>query len=137
MKLCIFRQIAGNMKRKEFLKRSDPAFLLLANGDILKAGDHLESFLKKKKSIRFAIASDIHYGEPKTDYAALLKTGLERINEAHTKRPFDFCMLNGDIVHNDPQCYPAVKKDLEQLQPKYYVTVGNHDRVSPAEWDPI
>src|SRR5690606_5887446 len=73
----------------------------------------------------------------KTDYAALLKTGLERINEAHTKRPFDFCMLNGDIVHNDPQFYPAVKKDLEQLQPKYYVTVGNHDRVSPAEWEQI
>ncbi len=125
------------MKRKEFLQRSVPAFLLLANGNILKAEEQMAPFLKKKKRIRFAIASDVHYGEPKTAYAAFLKTAVENLNQEHRKDPFQFCMFNGDIVHDDPKFYPEVKDALKQLQAPYHVTIGNHDRVTPAQWEQI
>ncbi|MBO9620487.1 MAG: metallophosphoesterase [Niabella sp.] len=122
------------MKRKDFLKAASPLFLLLANGNIVKAGNELESFLGKKRRLRFAIASDLHYGQEKTDYDNFLKTIIAKINAAHAVQPFDFCMLNGDIVHNDPKHYPAAKALIEQLKMKWYVTPGNHDLVTADQW---
>ncbi|MBZ4190840.1 metallophosphoesterase family protein [Niabella beijingensis] len=125
------------MKRKEFLKWATPAFLLLANGNIARAGEQMDALMKKKKRVRFAIASDIHYGQPGTDYDNYIKKAVARINEEHAGNPFDFCMLNGDIVHNDPVHYPAVKDRIGQLKMKYYVTPGNHDMVTPEHWERI
>ncbi len=57
------------MKRKEFLRLSVPTFLLLANGKIVKANDYwLSEEHKRKVRLRFVVASDGHYGQPKTDY---------------------------------------------------------------------
>ncbi|MBO9595083.1 MAG: metallophosphoesterase [Niabella sp.] len=125
------------MKRKAFLKIAAPAFLLLVNGNIVRAGEQVNELLKKKKKLRFAIASDIHYGQPDTDYDRFLKNVITRINEEHARTPFDFCMLNGDIVHNDPVHYPAAKALIEQLKMNYYVTPGNHDMVTPEHWQRI
>ena len=46
------------MKRKEFLKITAPAFLLLANGQFVRANDLLDGFKNKKKQLRFIVASD-------------------------------------------------------------------------------
>ncbi len=51
--------------------------------------------------------------------------------------PFSFCVINGDIVHDDKTHFPAAKKALDHLQCKYYVSQGNHDHVTAEEWKAI
>ncbi|ANH80949.1 metallophosphoesterase [Niabella ginsenosidivorans] len=125
------------MNRKDFLKGAVPAFLLLANGRLLQAQEHLGPVCNRKRRLRFAIASDIHYGQEKTEFDRFLSTAIHKINGAHAEEAFDFCVLNGDIVHNDPAHYPAAKALIEQLNMKWYVTPGNHDRVTAAQWEAI
>ena len=126
------------MKRKDFLGLSIPAFLLLANGRVIKAHEFLLSDLHRRKvKLRFAVASDGHYGQAGTEYENFYSTIVSRINEEHKKQPFAFCVINGDVVHDDKVHYPAAKKALDALLPKYYVSQGNHDRVSHPEWESI
>lgn len=126
------------MKRKEFLRLSVPAFLLLANGRIIRANEYLLSEEHKRKvKLRFAVASDGHYGQPNTDYEMFHQVLVKRINEEHKKHALAFCVINGDVVHDDKIHYPAVKKALDGLVPKYYVSQGNHDRVTADEWEQI
>ena len=126
------------MKRKEFLSLSVPAFLLLANGKIVKANDYwLSEEHRRKVKLRFVVASDGHYGQPKTDYDNFFTTVVSSINEEHKKNPFSFCVINGDIIHDDKTHFPAAKKALDALAPKYYVSQGNHDHATAQEWEAI
>jgi hypothetical protein len=126
------------MKRKEFLRLSIPAFLLLANGKIVKAHDYcLSEEHRRKVKLRFVVASDGHYGQPETDYDNFFTTVVSRINEEHKKNPFSFCVINGDIIHDDNNHFPAAKKALDALMPEYYVSQGNHDHATAAEWEAI
>jgi len=122
------------MKRKDFLKITAPALLLLTNGQWIKAES---SYSKKKRLLRFAVASDGHYGQEGTDYENHFTRFVNAVNEAHQKDPFAFCMINGDIIHDDVRLFPAAKAALDQLIPKYYVTQGNHDHASPELWENI
>ncbi len=126
------------MKRKEFLRLAAPAFLLLANGDILRANTATDwEELRKKRRLRFVVASDGHYGQKGTDYEAFFQTLVTRSNEEHGRDSFDFCMINGDIIHDDRTHFPAAKRALDGLRPKYYVSQGNHDHVNAADWQSI
>jgi len=126
------------MKRKEFLRIATPAFLLLANGKIVKATNlFLSDNEKKKVKLRFAVASDGHYGQKDTLYEDYFATVVKRINEEHGNKPFSFCVINGDIVHDEKAYYPAAKKALDNLAMKYYVSQGNHDMVTAGEWQEI
>ncbi len=126
------------MKRREFVKYASSLTILLANGNLLKA-DELEwgEWEKRKIKLRFVIASDGHYGQKDTEYEKYFATLVSRINEEHASKPFAFCMINGDIIHDDKNHFPAAKKALDQLGMKYYVSQGNHDHVSPEEWEAI
>ena len=127
-----------SMKRKEFLRISVPAFLLLANGKIVKANDYwLSEEHSRKVKIRFVVASDGHYGQPNTDYENFFSTVVSHINDEHKKNPFSFCIINGDIIHDDKTHFPAAKKTLDALVPKYYVSQGNHDHATAQEWEAI
>src|SRR5690349_15738567 len=126
------------MKRKDFIRLSVPAIVLLANGKVAGANEYfLSAEHKRKVKLRFAVASDGHYGQPKTDFAAFHERLVNRINEEHGRHAFDFCVINGDVVHDDKSHYPAAKKALDLLKPKYYVSQGNHDHVTPGEWQAI
>ncbi|MBS1576060.1 MAG: metallophosphoesterase [Bacteroidetes bacterium] len=126
------------MKRKEFLRLSVSAVVLLANGKVVKANNFIEDEIAKKKiKLRFAVASDGHYGEPKTDYENYFANVVSGINAEHMNHPFSFSVINGDIVHNDKAHYPSAKKALDNLQMKYYVSQGNHDHVTADEWQNI
>jgi len=125
------------MKRKEFLRLAAPAFLLLANGKIVKAHNYFLSEENKKVKLRFVVASDGHYGQPETDYANYYADTIKHINDTHAKNPFSFCVINGDIIHDDKNFYPAAKKALDNLHMKYYVSQGNHDHVMADEWQAI
>ncbi|MEP6751021.1 MAG: metallophosphoesterase [Bacteroidota bacterium] len=126
------------MNRRDFIRYTTPVIILLANGKIIKASEtDPYDWSKKKIKLRFAVASDGHYGEPKTDYDNFYSTVVSRVNEEHASNPFAFCMVNGDIVHNDKTLYPAAKAHLDKLQMRYYVSQGNHDHVTPDEWKGI
>ncbi|MEP7142203.1 MAG: metallophosphoesterase [Ferruginibacter sp.] len=126
------------MNRRKFIKYASSFAIILANGNILQAGQlNLEEWAKGKVKLRFVIASDGHYGQKDTTYENFFETVVTRINEEHAKSPFAFCMINGDIIHDDKKLYPAAKEALDKLKLTYYVSQGNHDHVTAEEWEAI
>lgn len=126
------------MKRKEFLKLSASAILLLTNGTVIKAADFLtQSDYDKKVKLRFVVASDGHYGQAGTQFEEYFSTFVSRVNEEHKQKAFDFCVINGDIIHDDKKFFIPAKKALDLLKPKYYVSQGNHDKATADEWEQI
>jgi len=126
------------MHRRQFVKYAASVTFLLANGKIVKAAEvGVKNWRKRKVNLRFVVASDGHYGQKDTDSNTYFKTLVDRINEEHLTNPFAFCMINGDIVHDDKTHYPAAKKALDLLKLPYYVSQGNHDHVTAAEWENI
>ncbi|MDO9376813.1 MAG: metallophosphoesterase [Ferruginibacter sp.] len=124
------------MNRKEFLYSAASLTVLLTGGKVSKAID-VETLLAQKIKLRFVVASDGHYGEKNTPYEEYFKTLVNNVNHEHQRVPFQCCIINGDIVHDDKHFYPAAKAALDRLEMKYYVSQGNHDHVSPQEWKSI
>ncbi|MGN6440137.1 MAG: metallophosphoesterase family protein [Agriterribacter sp.] len=118
------------MQRRSFIRNVSGTLLLLANGSILRAN----VFNEKKVVLRFAVASDGHYGEKNTTFAEHYQSLVQSINSFHSTTPLDACVINGDIIHNEPDFLPQAAKALQQLQVPFYVTRGNHDRVSSELW---
>lgn len=112
------------LRRREFLQLS----LGLA-----AFGCHKPSS-KNAKSLRFAVASDGHYGQPKTDYSLYYENIIKNLQRERTERGLDFVVFNGDLFHDDVKFLPEVKQYFERLGFPYYVTRGNHDHVTPAQW---
>lgn len=126
------------MDRRKFLHITSPILVLLASGEIVRAGEQwFQDNGRKKVRLRFVVASDGHYGQPNTDYANYFATLVNRINEEHKADPFAFCMINGDIIHDDKKHFPAAKQALDQLAVRYYVSQGNHDHATAQEWEAI
>lgn len=126
------------MERKKFIRAAIPAFLLLANGKLVQATSNwLTEEERKKIRLRFVVASDGHYGQPGTDFDNYFATMVDAVNKEHERSPFSFCVINGDIIHDDKKFYPAAKNALDKLVPAYYVSQGNHDMVTAAEWQTI
>jgi hypothetical protein len=126
------------MNRKQFIQLAGSTFVLLSNGKITKA-NNLAGFsaCNNDAVFRFAIASDGHYGEENTNYQDYFSTVVSSMNNYHAHYPFEFAVVNGDIVHDDKSHYPAAKQALDALHCKYYVSQGNHDLVTYKEWESI
>jgi 3',5'-cyclic AMP phosphodiesterase CpdA len=88
-------------------------------------------------ALRFVVASDAHYGQPGTAYDEMIEKIISQINNFHTEAPLDFCVINGDIIHNEKHLLALAKQKLDALTPEYYVTRGNHDMVSTAYWNEV
>src|SRR6516164_4523430 len=97
-----------NLSRKEFLKLS------LKSAFIISAGNSLQSFVANGLSLpppdsvrlRFAVASDGHYGQEKTNYEFYHDRMVNFLNEEKARRGLDFTMINGDLFHNDVRYLP-------------------------------
>src|SRR5690606_19275077 len=123
------------MNRRQFLYAVGATSIFLTCGkgngtDILP--DEEEEVL-----FRFAIASDLHYGEPNTDYAMHTRNFVSAFKDFHKTNPCAFLLLNGDIIHNEPSFLPEAYNALKGVHDKLYVTQGNHDRVSDSLWQDI
>jgi 3',5'-cyclic AMP phosphodiesterase CpdA len=121
------------MDRRRFITSLSSAIVLL-NGQSLLASDYkLDN--KKKMKMRFVIGSDSHYGQKNTPYQQYLETAVGQIVAQHKVAPFDFAVINGDIVHDDIGYFGEAKKILDTLPMTYYVTQGNHDTATPEQWE--
>lgn len=81
--------------------------------------------------LKFITASDGHWGQPNTDFETSHRNLIEAI---HREKDVDFVVFNGDLIHDNPAFLPEVKQVYNQLQVPYYVTRGNHDRVSEGDF---
>jgi 3',5'-cyclic AMP phosphodiesterase CpdA len=92
----------------------------------------------KKPKLRFAIASDGHYGQPGTEYRKDHENMIRWLNEAHDSSPLNFVIINGDLVHDRPDLIPEVKRDYyDRLKVPFYAIPGNHDHTDTAMWKAI
>jgi hypothetical protein len=122
------------MHRRRFIKDLSAGALLLFNGTTLTASGN--TWLGGKRPIlRFAVASDCHFGQKNTPYSEYLDAAVGHMNERHNKTPFDFAVINGHIVHDDRNFFSGAKKALDGLRCPYFVTQGNHDHATPEQWE--
>ncbi len=121
------------MDRRHFLANVSAALVLL-HGQSSLAGEYLAGG-RKKRVMRFVIGSDIHFGQNETPYRQYLETAVSQIILQHKSSPFDFGVINGDIVHDDIGFFGEAKKILDTLPLTYYVTQGNHDKANPQQWE--
>ncbi|MDB4901121.1 MAG: metallophosphoesterase [Mucilaginibacter sp.] len=90
---------------------------------------------ERKVKLRFALASDLHYGQEGTDSALNAGNIVKWLNEDHAKNHLDMVIINGDLVHNRPDLLPEVKsKYFDKLDVPYYTIPGNHDFADAAIW---
>ena len=119
--------------------------LTLKNALLITAGRHLRPFFPEKEALphpdrlalRFALASDGHFGQPNTDHVARHALVVKALNGEKAGRGLDFTVVNGDLIHDDPQQLPLVKKAWDDLHTPWYPTHGNHDKVPESEWHQI
>lgn len=121
--------------RRRFIKKS--AIISLAGtssiGSVISKPNEV-NHEKKIDLLRFAVASDGHFGQPSTAYKMYHRNIVEWLNEEVDNQGLDFCVFNGDIIHDKPEFLPEVKKYFSKLQVPYYTTRGNHDRVTADVW---
>ncbi|PXA05261.1 hypothetical protein DDZ13_02680 [Coraliomargarita sinensis] len=128
--------------RRKFLKDSA---LLTSSGLLaarwVQAG---EAPVGRKLKLRFAIASDLHYGQQGTPYEKMTDDLVDWINLEKQGRGLDLLFLNGDLTNDSSQALLDLRdKHLSKLDLPYYCIKGNHDFVdeqpgSPTEsWEAI
>jgi len=127
----------NNASRRSFLKNVSFATAFFAVGGFKKINAASVFENRNKVALRFVVASDAHYGQPGTAYDEMIEKIIGQINSFHKEAPLDFCVINGDIIHNEKHLLPLAKQKLDALDPKYYVTRGNHDMVSADYWNEV
>jgi hypothetical protein len=125
------------MLRRKFLQQGSAALLVLTSGKIIRLSGAYDEWLSKKPVLRFVVASDGHYGQKGTEYEKFFSDLTTKINELHADKAFHFCVVNGDIIHDDKTHFPAAKAALDKLTVKYYVSQGNHDHCTADEWQQL
>lgn len=125
------------MKRRDFVKRVSSATLVLLGGRVINLTAAAADELRERVSLRFAIASDGHYGENGTEFDRHYENLVSHITAFHQDNKLDFCVINGDLIHDEKDFLVPAKKHLERLPLKYFVTKGNHDKVSDAYWQEV
>src|SRR5690606_769129 len=124
---------------RSFLQSTIKSVILLGMGNALPAFMPAGFVLPASKDIRlrFALASDGHYVEPKSDYEARHRQMTDWLNAEAQGRGLDFVVVNGDIFHNDPVFLPQAKAAWDRLEMPYCVSHGNHDMTEEAHWSEV
>ena len=127
----------NNASRRSFLKNVSFATAFFAVGGFKKINAASVFENRNKVALRFVVASDAHYGQPGTPYDAMMELVINQINDFNKETPLDFCVINGDIIHDKKDFLPLAKQKIDALDPAYYVTRGNHDMVSADYWQEV
>ncbi len=89
--------------------------------------------LSPKYHIRFAVASDGHFGQEDTDYITWHHEMVGWFNKEFEKNSLDFVVVNGDIV-NHPSYLDHAKKFFQKLKMPFYINMGNSDKTNQETW---
>lgn len=125
------------ISRRHFVKNISFASAFFMGGGFQSISAQDVDALKDQVKMRFAVASDAHYGQPNTPYEAMMDTIIEKINLFHGSNPLDFCVMNGDIVHDEKSFLSQAKQKIDGLKVSYFVTRGNHDKCSSDYWEQV
>lgn len=122
--------------RRNFIKATVSGLVLAGiSSSATNIIDHVSTEEEVSVKLRFAIASDGHYGQPGTDYKKDHENIIRWLNQAHEKTPLDFVIINGDLVHDQPALLKEVKKEYyDRLKVPFYAIPGNHDHADTAQW---
>ncbi len=122
------------MERRLFFKQSFSlvSAAYFAPQVVLGAGASIGK--KEEIKLRFAVASDGHYGQQNTDFEVFFKNIVQWLNQEKKKNSLDFVVFNGDLIHDKPDFLPLAKGAFDKLKLPYYTTQGNHDMVSREIW---
>ena len=127
--------------RRIFLKGSLASILLAGlSKSVLALAPKMHTSLPMgaKAKLRFAIASDGHYGQPGTEYKKDHENLVQWINEAHDANPLDFVIINGDLVHDQPELLKEVKNNyFDKFKVPFYAIPGNHDHADASIWKSV
>ena len=99
-----------NASRRSFLKNVSFATAFYAVGGFKKINATTVFEHRNKVALRFVVASDAHYGQPGTPYDAMMELVIQQINDFNKETPLDFCVINGDIIHDKKDFLPLAKK---------------------------
>lgn len=92
----------------------------------------------QKFKLRFALASDGHYGQPNTDSDGFYTNLVKWLSKEHEQNHLDFVIVNGDLVHDRPDLLPKVKQTyLDKLPVPYHTLPGNHDFADAKLWKSV
>lgn len=86
-------------------------------------------------TMRFAVASDGHYGQPGTEFEKFHTDVIRWLNQEKMQKGLDFAIFNGDLIHDEPTLMYDVKTAFKRLAVPFFVTRGNHDRVGLDVWE--
>ena len=125
------------ISRRHFVKNISFASAFFMGGGFQSLSSQDVDALKDQVKMRFAVASDAHYGQPDTPYEAMMDTIIEKINLFHGSNHLDFCVMNGDIVHDEKSFLAQAKQKIDGLKVPYFVTRGNHDKCSSDYWEQV
>ncbi len=121
-------QMRMHHSRRRFLKTAATASL--ASSVPARWVNAAEVAPGSRIKFRFAVASDLHYGQPKTPYAAMADEMVEWINGEKRSKGLDALFLNGDLTNDSPAALLDLRdKHLSKLQVPYHAIKGNHDFV--------
>jgi hypothetical protein len=127
--------------RRKFLETSlsgIAAITLLPAIDVFGEESNHHNSSAGKFKLRFAIASDGHYGQEKTDFTTNYQNIIKWLNDDHDKNHLDLVIINGDLVHNRPDLLPVVKSTyLDKLKVPYHTIPGNHDFADAKIWKDV
>ena len=125
------------ISRRHFVKNISFASAFFMGGGFQSISAQDVDALKDQVKMRFAVASDSHYGQPNTPYESMMDTIIDKINLFHGSNPLDFCVMNGDIVHDEKSFLAQAKQKIDGLKVPYFVTRGNHDKCSSDYWEQV
>ena len=125
------------ISRRHFVKNISFASAFFMGGGFQSLSSQDVDALKDQVKMRFAVASDSHYGQPNTPYESMMDTIIDKINLFHGSNPLDFCVMNGDIVHDEKSFLAQAKQKIDGLKVPYFVTRGNHDKCSSDYWEQV
>lgn len=126
------------MLRRTFLKKTGLALggtVMIAPGFF--ACTHLKALPSADQIVyRFIVGGDIHFGA--ADYETKAAHMVSAMNREKANRGLDLFVLNGDLVHDDPDMYTPLKVYLDKLEAPCYTTKGNHDFLRDDQrWEQI
>lgn len=105
---------------------------------LLLASERLPLTTSAKVQLRFAIASDGHYGQAGTSFDEDHRNMVNWITKSHLETPFDLVIFNGDLVHDRPDLLKDLKKHyFDKLPAAVYAVPGNHDRADVGLWKTV